>query len=270
MSHHCSGNAFTIRRGPYRLYRSRAAALQRIDVVDGVMYGNAPDTAAGNPGLPETQDGLNWNVVAFDKTSNLTNTEINAGDMYILGKTITMNGGSLNLYADNYRTQAGAVKQTTGKLDIAEGAVLAMTNATLNAEGTIANSGTITATDANITAGTVTNNGTLDVADSTFKVDGTFSNAGNAAFYDVDLDVTNFITGVANKGQYPVIGGTSEVNIDNLSGYYALRLADGTVLKGGSSIDGACSVRLLGNATIGEASDDKIFISSFSFFISIM
>ena len=122
------------------------AANSRIEVVDGILtYANAQQAPASNAGLPETKfEDLNRNVVYFDKTSNLTNTDIYAGDMYVMGKTVTMNGGVLDLAADEGQTEMGPNPlKTSGNLTIAEGAALAMTNAALHAEGTVTNKGTV-------------------------------------------------------------------------------------------------------------------------------
>ena len=114
--------------------------------------------------------------------------------MYILGNSISMNGGSIDLEEGTYKTEVGSIQQTSGDLTIAEGATLSLSGkAAIDAEGTIANSGTITATDANITAGAVTNTGSVTVNGGTFTA-ATLDNSGEfnvSGKSTIDIDQIN-------------------------------------------------------------------------------
>jgi len=86
---------------------------------------------------------------------------------------------------------------------------------------------------------------------------------GKVYFKDAVIDVNGYNTGVSGDGSYNEVSGTSKVNIDNLAGYYALRLADGTTLVAGTSIGGSTSVRAKGDLTVGDSDTSVVYINSF-------
>ena len=111
---------------------------------------------------------------------------------------------------------------------------------------------------------TVFNNyGSVSVSGANLIVENFYHYGTQANFNDVVLDITSFVNGSETSPIYAVIGGKSKVNIDKVSGNFALRLADGTVIKDGSSIGGATGVRNLGKLTIGETANDKIHFDNF-------
>ncbi|MBO5695857.1 MAG: hypothetical protein J6S98_10700, partial [Lentisphaeria bacterium] len=199
------------------------AVNTRIDVVDGVMYGAGDGTTAStNPGLPETSiEDLNWNILTVEKTANLTDSDIYAGDMYILGKTFTMNGGSLNLEGSTYRTQdGGGVQTTSGLLSIApeaqfivngeatlkigslNGTIVLNDEAVLSADTSITGSmGSLRAVDADIVAG-----GTYNTV--TFEVDGILNVTG--------VDLTDVYTVGSNSSISLEEGGVLAFNESNV------------------------------------------------------
>ena len=195
---------------------------------------NSVINVVGGSGAPDD----NRNAIGFDKTTTLKNTDINAGDMFINGKTFTMEGGTLDLEADTAGAY-GADYTSKGDLTIAAGATLAMTNAKLDAEGTVTNKGTLT-----VNGGTFTAN--------SFKQ----NSSEQAVFNNVEMDVNSLNTG---GNAWVVVGGKSQVKIDSLSGSNALRLAAGTTLLDGTSIDGL-GTRSLGTLTVGEKATDEIYI----------
>ncbi|MBO7329549.1 MAG: hypothetical protein J6W00_12355, partial [Lentisphaeria bacterium] len=225
------------------------AANSRIEVVDGILtYEHAKEAPASNAGLPETKfEDLNRNVVYFDKTSNLTNTDIYAGDMYVMGKTVTMNGGILDLAADVGQTQNGPNPlETSGDLTIAKDATLAMTNAALDAEGT------------------VTNKGTLSVNGGTFTADTFKQNSSEQAiFNNLNFTAGTIVNGIDSSDAFTVFGGTSVIKVGSVTGENGLRFAAGAVLADGTNIGGNYSNRALGSLTIGEKATDKIHLNYF-------
>ncbi|MBR2426143.1 MAG: hypothetical protein IKB16_05310 [Lentisphaeria bacterium] len=119
----------------------------------------------------------------------------------------------------------------------------------------------INASTLNLTS-TVTNKGTFSANNAVINVDKFNQHGGTATFTNVDLKANTF-NNEPNGGTYAIVGGTSKIQIDNATGSYALRLADDTVLKGGSYIYGSCSARAQGDITFGEAATDFIHIDSF-------
>lgn len=117
-------------------------------------------------------------------------------------------------------------------------------------------------------AKTITNNGTFTANNAVINVKDFFHNGKTATFTNVDLTVSgefNNEPDSSNGGTYAIVGGTSKIQItNNTSGTsYALRLADDTVLKGGTSIVGSTTVRAQGDITFGETATDIVHLDSF-------
>ncbi len=100
-------------------------------------------------------DDMNPEIVygnlTINKNATFTDSELNVANLMIGGKTFTVNGGVINAHAaywdDSVANGSNANKNWTGDITIAEGTTLAMTNATLNAEGTVTNNGTFTVSE---------------------------------------------------------------------------------------------------------------------------
>ena len=231
------------------------ATNTRIDVVDGISYGDTnPDyTSTKNPTYADI-DELHWNIVAFNKESELNNTDIYAGDMEIRSNTVAMNGGSINLFQNTYKTEDSSIKDSTGLLSIAQ-------DATLTVDGSTEEYGAAT-----IKAVKVENNGAFAASNAVITAD-TFKHYGTeATFNNVDLNVTKEF--VNDSDGFAIVSGESKVQIAKLSGNKALRLAENTVLLNGTSISSdnsnkAWCVRAQGSVTFGKEATDVIYVEAF-------
>ena len=197
------------------------ATNTRIEVVDGTVL-----RESGN----EDADDFKWNAISFNKKSTLDNTAIYAGDMFILGNTVTMqNGSSVNLYANEFSTDNDYGNSNTyGKITVAEGAELNVTGSTIDVEG-LDNAGSVI----------VTGESTLKVG----KLSGGITFGSAAAASEITADIKEGSTGdifIADESTVTLNGelatdGTIHNSVydyaDGMSKGYDLTIAEGANIR---------------------------------------
>ena len=234
---------------------------------DSVLKG-----ANGGDAIQDLVNDASKGSVTFDNSStDVSRVFRNQGTINIMNGAVLDVDYNSNAGADKPSYNSGKISVTSGAtLDIADTQKKAFSNsgtievagAALKADA-IENSGTInvSGTEGNsaaFTADSITNTGTFTANNAVINAE-TFEHDGNTTLNNVDLNVTSFI----NDGEtYAIVSGVSKIKINNLSGYYALRLADNTVLKNGTEVKGGY-VRAQGNATLGQTQDDAIVLSCF-------
>ena len=134
----------------------------------GDTFSGEAEFTATNTVITVKDFTVNPNVISFNKTSTLSNTDVYAGDFIVSGKSVTMTDGStLNLVQGSEPADSTLGPTfdyyTAGKLEVKEGAVFALEGSDVNAV-TIVNEGTITIdVTSTLTVNSITGSGSINI-----------------------------------------------------------------------------------------------------------